>query len=198
MPRTQKLLVSAVFTFLAVLLQLPAIETEVRRPTEQPTPTTVKPAAADQVTPLGIQRDQTTEMIQARLDKTVAEKSLDLRKEMESTIFSVLKEHREYLQKLDDKLYERFSFWFPSITVICGLGVWAITYYFGNTKKETIEQFKSEAREIFTSEARKKLEETLRPDSLRREFQDWIEGFKAESLSKIARNQRCQRSLSEG
>jgi len=125
-------------------------------------------------TPVGRPKDQESELLQSRLDKMIVDQSLNVRKDLEASIGGVLREHREYLQKLDEKFYDRFSVWVPILSilgsiiaavgvVVVGVAVW----HFDKTRKDALDSFKSEVTARLDTIAREKVNEIVTAENLR-------------------------------
>ena len=146
---------------------------------EQASSITSNTSGVDRKSQSDEQKTQSIEVIQLRLEKILAEQTQSTKREMEASILGVLKEHREYLQTLDDKFYERFSFWMPVFTtaigvIMAGLFLW----YFGKTRKEAFDSAKSEASTIATEIARRKVDEIVIPEDLKIQIQNATQTMK--------------------
>jgi len=103
-----------------------------------------------------------------------------VKKDLDASISGVLKEHREYLQKLDDKFYERFSIWVPFFTIVFGIVAWVVIWHFDKTRKEALENFKSEASAKLDAVARAKVTEIVNAENLRAELHRQTEELQGE------------------
>ena len=137
---------------------------------EQASPPSPKPQEHDQSKLGADDKTKEIELIQLRLEKALTEQLQRDQKELGSRLQGEIKDHRDYLQRLDDKFYERFTYWVPLFTAaliaVSSIFVW----FFGKTRNEAIESACKEtavrATDQATELAQKKVDEIVNPSAM--------------------------------
>ena len=133
---------------------------------DQVTQASPQPQKSDEKNRGADAREKEIEMIGLRLEKSLFEQLRRNQSDIQTEVLGELKQHREYLQTLDDKFYQRIALWGPVLSaVVIGIGA-SFAWYFGKTRREAFESVRVEASLIATDIARKQVDQIVFPDSL--------------------------------
>ena len=121
------------------------------------------------------QQEDLLEVMRLRLEQRLLQELNNQEDALEARISSELAGHREYLQQLDDKFYERAKFWVPvasgAIVALLALFLWQV----GKTQKEAFETAQLTAVSKATELAQAKVNEIIVPERIVRAVEELSE-----------------------
>ncbi len=107
--------------------------------------------------------------VEARI--LIMEQSAATRDALDASLQAQLTKHRQYLQDLDDKFYERMRFWLPVASTAAALLLAIFLWQVGKTQKEAFETAQLLAVTKATELATQRVNEIVIPENVTREAQ---------------------------